>query len=70
LTARRDAIVVEARRHYQQQIQEAERLVREGMKDDARRLWLSTLRSFGDGKVPELADLHRAAALRAEEIRP
>jgi hypothetical protein len=70
LTARRDAVVTEARRHYQQQIQEAERLVREGLKDDARRLWLSTLRSFGDGKVPELADLHRAAALRAEEIRP
>jgi len=70
LTARRDAVVVEARRYYQQQIQEADRMVREGLKDDARRMWLTTLRSFGDGKVPELADLHRAAALRAEEIRP
>ena len=69
VTARRDAIVAEARRHYQQQIQEAEKLVKDGMKDDARRLWYSTLRAFGDGKIPDLVDLHRAAALRAEEIR-
>lgn len=70
LAAKRDAIVAEARRHYQRQIEESDRLVREGLKDDARRLWYSTLRAFGDGKVPELADLHRASTLRAEEIRP
>jgi hypothetical protein len=69
LAARRDAVVAEARRHYQRQIEESNRLVKEGLKDDARRLWFSALRAFGDGKVPELADLHRAAALRAEETR-
>lgn len=70
LAAKRDSIVADARRHYQKQLEEANRLVKEGFKDDARRLWYSTMRSFGDGKVPELADLHRAATLRSEEIRP
>lgn len=69
LAARRDAVVAEARRHYQRQVEESNRLIKEGLKDDARRLWFSTLRAFGDGSVPELADLHRAAALRAEEAR-
>ena len=70
LAARRDAIIVEARKHYQRQLEESNRLLKEGLKDDARRLWFSTLRALGEGKVPELAELHRAAALRVEEIRP
>lgn len=69
LAAKRDSIFADARRHYQKQLEEANRLVKEGFKDDARRLWYSTMRSFGDGKVPELVDLHKAATLRAEEIR-
>lgn len=68
LAAKRDAIVAEARKHYQRQIEEANRLVKENLKDDARRLWITTLRSFGDGKVPELAELYRASLLRSEEI--
>lgn len=70
LAARRDAIVADARKHYLKQVDESNRLVKAGEKDDARRLWYATIRVFGDGKVPELADLHRAALLRAEEIRP
>jgi hypothetical protein len=70
LAARRDAVVAEGRRHYQKQVEESNRMVKEGRRDDARRLWYSVMRAFGDGKIPELADLHRAAALRAEEIRP
>jgi len=70
LAARRDAIIADARRHYLRQADEADRLVKLGQKDEARRLWYSTLRSFGDGRVPELADLCRAVALRSEEIRP
>jgi hypothetical protein len=68
LAAKRDEVVEKARRYYQSQMEEANRMVKEGQKDEARRLWYSTLRSFGDGRIPELADLHRAATLRAEEI--
>lgn len=70
LSAKRDEAVEKAKLHYRRQIEESDRLVKQGLNDDARRLWYSTLRSLGDGKVPELADLHRAATLRAEEIRP
>ena len=70
LAAKRDAIVADARKHYFRQLEETNRLVKEGNKDEARRLWYSAIRSFGDGKVPELADLHHAATLRSEEIRP
>lgn len=70
LAARRDAVVAEGRRHYQKLVNESGGLVKEGRRDDARRLWYGAMRSFGDGKIPELADLHRAATLRAEEIRP
>ena len=70
LSARRDEAVEKAKQHYLRQIEESDRLVKQGLNDDARRLWYSTLRSLGDGKVPELADLYRAASLRSEEIRP
>jgi hypothetical protein len=70
LSARRDDAVEQAKLHYRKQIEESDRLVKQGLNDDARRLWYSTLRSLGDGKVPELADLYRAATLRSEEIRP
>ena len=70
LAAKRDEAVEKAKLHYKKQIEESDRLVKQGLNDDARRLWYAVLRSLGDGKVPELADLHRAATLRAEEIRP
>jgi hypothetical protein len=70
LSAKRDAAVAQARRHYLKQIEESDRLVKEGLHDDARRLWFACIRGFGDGKVPELADLHRAAELRLGEIKP
>ena len=70
LSARRDSVLAQARRHYLKQVEESDRLVRENLRDDARRLWFACIRSFGDGKVPELADLHRAAELRLGEIRP
>ncbi len=70
LATKRDAIIADARKHYFRQLDEANRLVKEGNRDEARRLWYSAIRSFGDGKVPELADLHHAAVLRSEEIKP
>ncbi|HEY3226037.1 MAG TPA: hypothetical protein VGK61_03455 [Planctomycetota bacterium] len=70
LSKKRDAVVQEARLFFRKRAEESEEFVRQGKKEEARQLWYSTIRSLGDGKVPELADLSRAATILFEEIRP
>ncbi|HTF57667.1 MAG TPA: hypothetical protein VK661_10580 [Planctomycetota bacterium] len=70
LSKKRDAIVQDARRFFRKRAEESEELVRLGKKEEARQTWYGTIRSLGDGKVPELADLSRAATILFEEIRP
>jgi len=70
LSKKREAIAQEARLFFRKRAEQSEELIRQGRKEEARQLWYSTIRSLGDGKVPELADLSRAASILFEEIRP